>query len=338
MTMLSRYLRTALCTIFIGFIGAGATFLASNPAPPAVDMVVAEDHDSGHGGANRFDIALIGDTRYTAEQRAKFPNLIEDINGEKLAFVVHDGDIKGGSNACVDAIYTETRDLFNQFEAPLIYTPGDNEWTDCHRAGGDPIERLSFLRNVFYPTSDSLGEKTLRLQRQSRDYPENARWSFGKVTFATLHVVGSNNNLGRTPEADAEYAARNAANLSWIAATFAAARAEGSIGVMLIMQANPWDGDPAELTGFADTLAALERETLAYGKPVVLVHGDSHYFRIDKPLLGSHSGRRVEKFTRLETFGTDDVHWVRATIDPREPELFVFRQEIVDENLVDHTP
>jgi hypothetical protein len=86
------------------------------------------------------------------------------------------------------------------------------------------------------------------------------------------------------------------------------AQANGSIGVMLIMQANPFDGDPSQLSGFVDTLDLLETETIAFGKPVMLVHGDSHYFRIDKPLLGTNSGRRLENFTRLETFGTDDVH------------------------------
>jgi hypothetical protein len=288
--------------------------------------------------ASRFDIALIGDTRYTAEQRAKFPNLIEDINSQKIAFVVHDGDIKAGADACLDSIYTETKTLFNQFEAPLIYTPGDNEWTDCHRAGGNPLERLSFLRSLFYPSDLSLGEEPMLLERQSAQYPENARWTYGEVTFATLHIIGSNNNLGRTPEADAEYAARNAANLAWIASTFDLAQANSSAGVMLIMQANPFDGDPSQLTGFIDTLDLLEAETISFGRPVMLVHGDSHYFRIDKPLLGTNSGRRLENFTRLETFGTDDVHWVRVTIDPKDPEVFVVRQEIVDANLVDHTP
>jgi hypothetical protein len=71
---------------------------------------------------------------------------------------------------------------------------------------------------------------------------------------------------------------------------------------------------------------------------VIQAHGGSHHFRIDKPLLGTNSGRRLENFARLETFGTDDLHWVRVKIDPKEPEVFVVRREIVDTNLVDHTP
>jgi hypothetical protein len=137
---------------------------------------------------------------------------------------------------------------------------------------------------------------------------------------------------------DAEYLARNASNLAWLEQTFAVAKASKSVGVMFFIQANPFDGAPEELTGFADTLSALEQQTIDFGKPVVLVHGDSHYFRIDKPMVASTSGRRLENFTRVETFGTDDVHWTRVSIDPREEQVFIFRQEIVAENLVDHTP
>ena len=89
-------------------------------------------------------------------------------------------------------------------------------------------------------------------------------------------------------------------------------------------------------TGFNEFLAALEAETLAFGKPVVLVHGDSHSFQINKPLFGSKSKRRIENFTRVETFGSPDVHWLRASVNFKDPNVFIFQQEIVEENLVDH--
>ena len=54
-------------------------------------------------------------------------------------------------------------------------------------------------------------------------------------------------------------------------------------------------------TAYDEFLAALETETLAFPKPVVLVHGDSHIFRIDQPLLSSKTGRVIENFTRVET-------------------------------------
>ena len=69
------------------------------------------------------------------------------------------------------------------------------------------------------------------------------------------------------------------------------------------------------------------------------MHGDSHYFRIDKPLLDA-SGKRLENFTRVETFGdnaangNNDVHWVKALVDPRSRDVFAFQAQIVPANRV----
>jgi len=226
-----------------------------------------------------------------------------------------------------------------------MYVPGHNVWTDCHRANNgsyDPLERLAFLRVVFFPTEQSLGKTTLNLDRQSVDpkyakFRENVRWVVGNVLFVGLHVVGSNNNLGRIPSADAEYAERNQADLEWLTESFKLAAARNHKAVMIIIQANPnFDLAPANpaRSGFNDFLARLEKETIGYGQPVVLVHGDSHYFRLDKPMVGTVSGRRVENFTRVETFGELDNHWLHVEVDPTSPNVFVFDQRIVKANLV----
>jgi hypothetical protein len=302
-------------------------------------VVVTREADRRDGGpdvSERFDVALIGDARYRPDEYPKFLRMRDAINAEQVAFTVHIGDIKGGGS-CADRVYTEARDLFDGFTSPLIYTPGDNEWTDC----GDrrPRERLAFLRRVFFADDQSRGRKRLRLERQSPDYPENARWRFNGVTFATLHVVGSNNNLPEAtrPEGtvgDAgEYAARNAANLAWLAQTFQAARADGSAAVVLAMQADPaFERAPGQRPGYEDLLTALGRETEAFAKPVVLVHGDSHVSRVDRPFKDPVSGRTLENFTRVETFGSPDIHWVRATVNPKDPKVFTFRQELIEAN------
>jgi hypothetical protein len=215
---------------------------------------------------------------------------------------------------------------------------------------------------MFFQGDQSLGQRTIRLTRQSEDiqyakYRENVRWTYGEVLFVTLHVVGSNNNLGRTPDMDAEYAARRAANLAWLKLAFEWAKRSGSKAIMLVAQADPrfentWPQDVQQrymlaglglkspearrATGFDDFLAGLENETVAFGKPVVYVHGDTHIFRVDKPLVGSTSRRSIENFTRVATFGYPDTHWVRAIVDPGDPQVFSFRQEIVRENLVKH--
>jgi len=299
-------------------------------------LVTRTDGDRRGGPGERFEVALIGDARYRPDEYPKFLRLRAVINAEKVAFTIHIGDIKGGGS-CADRLYTETRDLFDGFASPFIYTPGDNEWTDC----GDrrPRERLGFLRQVFFADDQSRGQQRLPLQRQRPDYPENARWRFGRVTFATLHVVGSNNNLPdpSRPEGTggdaAEYAARNTANLEWLAQTFQAARADASVGVVIAMQADPaFERPPALRPGYADLLTALAQETRAFAKPVVLVHGDSHVSRVDKPFQDPATGQTLENFTRVETFGSPDVHWVRATVNPNDPKVFTFRLELIEAN------
>jgi hypothetical protein len=309
-------------------------------ATSSVVAVAKPQTTKGGPNAPKFEIGLIGDFPYAAVQEVQAANLFEELNEEKLAFVAHDGDIKSGSSACTDDVYQKEFRRFEALRNPLVYTPGDNEWTDCHRLPNpspqeaDPLNRLALVRSTFFTTDESLGEKTIPLERQSEEYPENARWTYGGVTFVTLHVVGSNNNRPTVANPavgnEAEYEARNAANLAWLEETFQEATTNGSPAVMLIIQANPFEEDTAEPSGFADVKAALERETIAFGKPVVLVHGDSHTFRIDKPVI---SETRPMNFTRVETFGEEDVHWVRASVDTRDPEVFSFQPEIVEENV-----
>ena len=45
--------------------------------------------------------------------------------------------------------------------------------------------------------------------------------------------------------------------------------------------------------GYVAFLTKLRSLTIEFGKPVVYVHGDSHYFRVDKPLQ-DRNGLRIE--------------------------------------------
>ena len=318
-----------------------------------------DDDDRRERRANPYAIGLWGDLPYSETQRTTgVPNLVADMNRQRLAFTLHDGDIKAGSEACTDDKYTQFKSYLNALEAPAFYTPGDNEWTDCDRGSNgsyDSKERLALIRREFFAAPTSLGQRRLRAEQQAAPYVENLRFTAGRVTYATLHVVGSDNNLSGDPAEKpdpVEYAARNAATNRWLRESFAAARKADSAGVLLTIQANPgFDRsdptrapvrDPRTLEpqdGFRDFLTALREETLAFAKPVVLVHGDSHYFRIDKPLQDAQ-GRRLENFTRVETQGdnaqnaNNDVHWTKALVDPRSREVFSFEQQVVPANRV----
>ncbi|MFA5923865.1 MAG: hypothetical protein WC856_21660 [Methylococcaceae bacterium] len=330
----------------------------------AMNCAIADSNEGLMRGENpkpaKFSIALIGDLPYSQAQEPEFVNLMVDLDRADVAFTVHDGDFKGGSDPCNDDLYQLRLKQFNDSKHPFFYVFGDNEWTDCHRAaagGYNPFERLSYLRSLFspYDQASSMGEKRLPLDRQSPEFPENIRWNYGGVLFVGLHIPGSNNGLSTRGDfkatAQQEYAQRNAANLQWLQDSFALAAEQHTAGVMLFIQANPWDFIPAaNLTGYEDFIVALEAETKAFEKPVVLVHGDSHYFRIDKPLPSAlpsqvkdtdfpyimpwESGKpRLHNFNRVETFGNPNSHWVKATIDRHDPNVFSFEEQIVEKNL-----
>lgn len=324
--------------------------------------------------AATMDFAVIGDAPYNAKQKKEYENLIRELNREDLAFVVHAGDYwfdgiawketTRGIPPCSDEVFEDRLKTTQTIKHPFIITPGDNDWTDCHRAkptAYDPLERLQKLRKMFFKGDESLGQRKIKLVRQSKDkkyskFVENVRWAYGGVQFVTLHMTGSNNNLGRTSDMDKEYEIRNAANIVWLEEAFDLAKKNGSKAIMIIAQANPhfentWSGKlqkryllgglkikpPKEKrsTGFDDFLQVLEELTVDFAKPVAYVHGDTHTFRIDKPLVRSPAGSRfIENFTRVETFGFPNTHWVRVTIDPADPNVFSFRQQIIEENKV----
>ncbi len=286
---------------------------------------------------DRFQFAVIGDYPYGADQVPKFDRLIEMVNEERPAFVLHLGDV--GAQACTDAALNTTLASLRRFTMPVVYTPGDNEWTDCHEAGADPLQRLRRLRETFFPSEQSLGGETLTVTRQSPEYPENARFDFGGVTFVSVHWVGSGNGTGRTPEADAEAAARSTAGLAWVRAGFESARAADSKGIVVFFQADP-NFDLYRLgirNAHTELLRTFERESVAFRRPVLLAHGDTHIFRVDKALIDS-TDTPIQNVTRLENFGSPQVHWSRVTVDPSVPELFTFSPGIVGANVDENTP
>jgi hypothetical protein len=218
---------------------------------------------------------------------------------------------------------------------PFIFVPGDNEWTDCHLSGADPLERLAKLREMFYPDGDSLGERKLKLARQSADprfaeYRENVRWTIGPALFIGLNIPGSNNNFGRTPQMDAEYARRSAANAAWLAEGFDLAKKNGYAVVFIAIQADPHferaSRRPANAAdGYAQFKQELLAHTLDFGKPVILVHGDTHRYRVDHPLVDPATQKPVEHFTRIESFGSPWVDWIRVRVDPADPKLLAIK-------------
>lgn len=284
---------------------------------------------AGPASAGSWRFALIGDTPYSEQERRDLPQMLQQIGDSGAAFVVHVGDIKNGRDRCDDALYEDRRQLFEASPAPFVLVPGDNEWTDCDRlsAGAyDPQERLGHLRRVFFTTPQSLGQKKIRLERQSAAYPEHVRFRLGPVLFVGLNVPGSNNNRGNGAQPGAEFQARMPQVLAWLREGYALARQDKLRAVVLLFQANPAFVNHARglaHSGYQDFLDVLRQEALAFPGQSVAVHGDTHMSRIDHPMR-DESGRVIERFTRVETFGYPIPGWTEGVIDDDAPAVLRF--------------
>jgi Calcineurin-like phosphoesterase len=281
--------------------------------------------------------ALLGDTPFGDAQRAGFPFLVDAINADKrIRFVLHAGNVKNASSTCDDARFTDLAGLFDTFDEPFVLTPGNNEWTDCHRTSAGsflPTERLEAVRGIFFPRPGrTLGAQQMPVMTQADDpqhspYRENVLFVRSQVVFATVHVVGSENDLApwaQLPGGDrpdlrlAEFEARKAAALDWIDTAFEIAQISDAAGVLLMMHA-----EPTNTPGYADIRDWIVSRSAEFGRPVLLVHGDEALFEVEPAYAG------VPNLTRLGTFGNTATRWLRVTVHPGTPEVFSWTPEIV---------
>lgn len=320
-------------------------------------------------GAEAFAFALIGDGPYGAAREREFAALIDDVNAAPdIDLVIHVGDAKGGGESCSDALLRRRFELFQQFDAAFVFTPGDNDWTDCHRpsnGGRVPTERLAFLRSLFYPEPRrTTGRRPVGVATQA-DAPgfaafvENTRFARARVLFAQVHVVGSNNGLApwggidsadtpATPRPDrlAEARARIEAAAAWIDAAFDEAERIDAAGVFVTLHANPRFDLPAADPGRAGFNAVLDRllaRARGFARPVLLAHGDFHLFLVDQPRFTPHYGNpdasgpadnvQVPNLTRVQTYGDSEVHWLRIEVDPDSRQVFSVLPRLVPSNV-----
>jgi hypothetical protein len=266
---------------------------------------------SAPAASAQFAFGAFGDIPYNRDEEPQLVSIIAEMNHQPLAFALHVGDFKDARSECSDALFSSRRETFDLSHHPFFYTPGDNEWTDCGRARWaprEPLERLQKLRQTFFTRDVSLGQRPLPVQRQSTTgYPENLRWSVQNVVFATLNIPGPDNNASRLPD---ESRRRTPAVLEWMRQTFEIARAKKLPALVLATQANLWTGS----RGYGEILAALASEAQRFDGEVLVVHGDTHWFRFDKPLVDPRSARKVDNVTRLEVYGSPFVNWVYVSV------------------------
>jgi hypothetical protein len=320
-----------------------------------------------HDDTNRpVTYAVIGDVPYLpfATATDRFPTLISAINADPaVERVIHVGDIKSGSSVCSDEYFQTIASAFTTFSDPLVYAIGDNEWTDCHRlnnGGYNPLDRLAKVRQLFFANPGyTLGGQQLRIKAQ-QGYPENQEWMAANAVFSVFHIIGSNNGrapwfgdrvvppgpgetAAETASREAEWAARDNANLKWLDRTFEIANEEQAKGVVLFFQADMWNqpdrdaGVPFDaFTGFVTRVAALAAQ---FGRPVLMVVGDFHNYRVDAgvPWFSTFYGVTppanltqvvVDRSIEATTDATP-IDYLRLKIDPASPAVFSWEQVFV---------
>jgi hypothetical protein len=272
-------------------------------------------------------VAVYGDAPYgtsptdTAEFEAT-PAFIDDVNADPdVSLVVHVGDIHSGKQYCTEPYDQSIFDLWTGYQDPLVYTPGDNEWTDCHKtaeggnvfvngqpvdyANGDPIANLALIRSIFFADpGTTLGSAPRQVLSQANvfdpsfpsdaQFVENVIWEQSDVVFVTIDLPGGSNNdqdvwYGAATETTAqaqERINRTGADLRWLDTAFGLAHSEHAKGVVIVAQADMWDPEKgaAHQSGYEPIVQSLAAHTHAFDRPVLMFNGDSHVYRSDNPL------------------------------------------------------
>jgi hypothetical protein len=324
-----RWIRLATSLVIV--LAALIALVVSTSGPPAPTP----------NPPGSFAFGALGDAPYEPWETWRYPLALQDMDGHDLAFSIHVGDIFW--RPCSKDRYERSLRWFNSLKHPLVYIPGDNEWADCwteQEGGFSPRDRLALLRRTLYPRpASSLGRQTMPLETQSAnpafaEFVEHARWSKSGLIFATIHVVGSGNFSarfpGRTDADDEDTRRRLLAALAWLRETFVKARSQSATAVVVSFHADPgFNGSRNDQAPFKPLLDTFEDEAVAFGKPILLIHGDSHHFITDTPLKSRVTSQTIANVTRLEVPGSPEVGWVRVVVTPGATPSFAFEERLV---------
>lgn len=286
-----------------------------------------------------FTFTVIGDTPYSTLEERSLRDVLAS-QGSDIAFVLHVGDLKSGWERCSDELLRHRHALLAASARPLIFVPGDNEWVDCTRApagGFEPLDRLELLRRLFHgrdpAPSSGLDGFTRQVQAEpGMAFPEHTRWQHQGVGFLTFNVPGSHNARSADPRLTQANAARMAAVRRWLDEAPAWASAARLRALVIAAHANPnferdKAGDSPAKGDDPDDAYAWWREGLRgvaarLPLPMLLLHGDTHTHRVDRPLR-DRAGRPIGHVTRVECFGTPRAtRWLTVSVPASDPASF----------------
>lgn len=344
-------------------------------AAAALSVACAAAHTVHAGDMNPTTLAVIGDWPYGDVLFNNANLLIDSVNADPaVRLLMHVGDIHSGSQPCTSAGFVplvgttpaarpgynqSAHFFFQQFRVPVVYTPGDNEWTDCHKSKqgstGAPLKELASVRELFFAKPGrTLGRNEREVHTQARDfapafpgdaqYVENVMWEQSNVVFVTVNMPGSNNDglqwsgqFADEAARTAEVASRTGAAMRWLEAAFNEAQEERASAIVIGLQADMWDptalpeagGDG--LSGYTEFVQKLADLSNKFNRPVLLINGDSHRFGSDNPLADPtsptgkiHKTQAVPNLMRITVQGSTNspAEWLKLTIDPRTAGVF----------------
>jgi hypothetical protein len=335
-------------------------------AAAAIAVALPADAFAGRSEGHRSTtLAVYGDAPYfdktpgsgdlKLQQSREYlatPAFIGSVNADPdVGTVMHVGDIHSGQETCRQDYDQGVFDMWTKYDDPLVYTPGDNEWSDCSKLPGqapatNPATNLAIVRSIFFShPGHTLGANPMKVTTQAdvgargrgsspdATYVENVEWVKGRTLFVTVNVPGGSNNdkdpwfgaASETLQQSAERSQRTAADLDWLDYAFAIAQREHDIDQVVIgEQADMWDTAdvPSHVTEYEPIVKSIADHTLALGKPVLLFNGDTHVYRSDNPLSAAsplsiyHPGYDVPNFHRLVVQGSaPKMEWLKVTID-----------------------
>jgi hypothetical protein len=261
-----------------------------------------------------------------------------------ISFIVYDGNVKGAAEACRDSIYQSRHDVLDSVRIPLVVMLGQHDWADCNaaQAGGyDPVERLDFLRQLFYPDANSLGQTPLTLSRESdvarfRTFREIVRWQDQSIAFIGLNVPSPNNHYLTAGGRNGEFEDRAVATSFWLEHAAETARRSDMRALVIFLQGDPdfsryerrerfpWlrfsrSSQPRD--GFLELKRSLVKAAETFRGPVIVIHGtevsEPNGFHIDQP-LHNDKGLTVTNLTRVAiAFKRPQSQWLEVQSDMR---------------------
>ena len=302
-------------------------FAALAAAKPANDAA-----SSGTEKTVRF--AVLGDMPYTDAEYALLeqPNgaIAKAIRALNPPVLIHLGDFKRGRLSCSDDLFQDHyRQIAQLNPHKTVYTPGDNDWTDCDRFNTgmrhDELERLGYLRQLFFQRDRQQLVRDIPGLIRQEGFIENAQWSIGPVAFTTLHIPGTNNGrreILRSNIDDAlnEADRRDQANTGWLQQRFATA--ESAQAVVIAFQADMFDFDHekpvctasnrTDCDGFRLLRDLTKQKAEQFKKPVLIIHGDTAAYCLHQPYPG------IPNLWRLNAPG--DYKYIDASLVVFDPE------------------